>query len=119
MVEYIENLKRIYMEHFISLNALEVKDKLPGATAAYFETAHSTIAYTILKAGAVIPLHHHSNEAIDILLDGILEMQIGDKSSIVLPGMMSFVPPNVIHGAKAVTDCKVITLLHPKKTVAV
>lgn len=105
------------MNHFIEFNTLEVKDTLPGASAAYFQTAYSTIAYTELKTGAVIPPHNHMNEAVDIVLEGVLEMQIGETKAMMQPGMMSFVPSNVMHSAKAITDCKVATVLHPKRDV--
>ncbi len=104
------------MDHFIKLNSLEIKDRLPGATAAYFQTAYSTVAYTEPKAGAEIPIHNHANEAIDILLEGELEMQVGDFTDLLRSGMMSFVPSNTFHKAKALSDCKVVTILHPKRT---
>ena len=105
------------MNHFIKMNTLEVKDTLPGASAAYFQTAHSTIAYTELKTGAVIPMHNHMNEAVDIVLDGVLEMQIGETKAMMQRGMMSFVPSNVMHSARAMTDCKVVTVLHPQRSM--
>jgi quercetin dioxygenase-like cupin family protein len=67
------------MNHFIDLKTLKVKDSLPGATAAYFQTEHLTLAFTELKAGAQIPLHNHPQEAVDIILKGELEMQIAGK----------------------------------------
>ena len=105
------------MNYFIDLNSLKVMDKLPGATAAYFQTAHSTIAYTEMHAGTLIPLHNHVNEAVDIILEGELEMQIGETISILKTGMMGFVPSNVKHSAKALTDCKVVTVLHPQREI--
>jgi quercetin dioxygenase-like cupin family protein len=44
-------------------------------------------------------------------------MQIGETMGILTPGMMSFVPSNVQHRAKAVTDCKVVTILHPQRPI--
>jgi quercetin dioxygenase-like cupin family protein len=103
------------MNHFIDLKTLEIKDSLPGATSAYFQTEHFTLAFTELKAGAEIPLHNHIQEAVDIILEGELEMQISDTTDIVKPGIISFVPSNTFHKAKAITDCKVVTVLHPKR----
>lgn len=103
------------MSNFIDFKSLEVADRFPGASAAYFQTAHSTIGYSELAAGTEIPLHSHPNEAVDIILDGILEMQIGNETKRLTTGMMSFVPGNMIHSAKAITDCKTVTLLHPKR----
>ena len=103
------------MNHFIELAELDVVDRLPGATAAYFQTCHMTIAVTELKAGAEIPKHNHPEEAVDFILEGTLEMQIGDTTRVLTPGMMSFVPSNVFHKAKAISDCKTISVLHPKR----
>jgi quercetin dioxygenase-like cupin family protein len=103
------------MNHFIELNKLEIIDRLSGTTATYFQAAYSTIAYTEMKAGAEVPPHQHIQEAIDIVLEGELEMQIGENTGLLKQGMMSFVPPGILHRAKAVTDCKVVTVLHPKR----
>lgn len=105
------------MKNFIDLKALKIKDVLPGATAAYFQTAFSTFTYTELSAGAEIPLHNHVQEAVDIMLEGKLEMEIDGEANILKQGMMSFVPSNIFHKAKAITDCKVLTVLHPKRNV--
>lgn len=105
------------MKHFIDLKTLMVKDTLPGATAAYFQTEHFTLAFTELKTGAEIPLHNHVQEAADIILEGELEMQIADTISVLKPGMISFVPSNIFHKAKAISDCKVVTVLHPKREI--
>lgn len=105
------------MKHFIELKALEIKDSLPGATAAYFQTEHLTLAFTELKAGSEIPLHNHPNEAVDIVLEGELEMHIANTTDVLKRGMMSFVPSNAFHKAKALTDCKVVTVLHPKREI--
>lgn len=105
------------MKYFIDLKTLAIKDNLPGATASYLQTEHFTIAYTELKAGAEIPLHSHTNEAADIILEGELEMHVGDETSVLKRGMISLVPSNVFHRGKAITDCKAVTVLYPKRNV--
>jgi quercetin dioxygenase-like cupin family protein len=103
------------MTHFIDLKELDIKDALPGATAAYFQTEYLTLAFTELKAGAEIPLHNHMQEAVDIVLEGKLEMQIAQTTDVLMPGMISFIPSNTFHSAKAISDCKVVTVLHPQR----
>jgi quercetin dioxygenase-like cupin family protein len=105
------------MKHFINLETLEIKDKLPGATAAYFQTVYSTFAYTQLKEGAEIPVHNHMQGAVDIILEGELEMCIAGNTQILKAGAASAVLPNAMHRAKAITDCKIVTVLHPKRDV--
>jgi quercetin dioxygenase-like cupin family protein len=105
------------MNNFITLDNLKTANAMEGADVAFFQTDYHTVGYTIMKAGAEVPLHQHVQEAMDIVLEGTLEMQIGETTGILTPGMMSFVPSNVQHRAKAVTDCKVVTILHPQRQI--
>ncbi|RPD39517.1 cupin domain-containing protein [Chitinophaga barathri] len=105
------------MSNFITLDKLKTKDALEGATVSFFQTDYQTVGYTVMKAGAEVPLHQHPQEAIDIVLEGMLQMTIGESTGILIRGMTSFVPSNVPHTAKAITDCKVITILHPQRKI--
>jgi quercetin dioxygenase-like cupin family protein len=103
------------MKHFIALETLETKELLKGAFASFLQTANLTIGYTYLKAGAGVPLHQHPEEAVDILLEGILEMQIGDITDTLSPGMLTIEPSNIPHKARAIEDCKVVTVFYPQR----
>lgn len=105
------------MEHFITLNRLESLDALKGARLASVQTEHLTISYTDMKSGTTIPLHQHAEEAVDIILNGILEMQIAEKTETLNPGMITIVPSNIPHQAKAITDCKVVTIFYPQRSM--
>lgn len=100
-------------KYFIALEDLQNKEAFKGATLDSFHTENLTVAYTTLKAGVEIPLHHHRHEAVDIILEGELEMQIAETNTVLKPGIISNVPSNVPHTAKAITDCKVITVFYP------
>src|SRR5689334_14186198 len=103
------------MDHFISLDKLALQELIKNGFAAFLHTENFTVAYTNMKAGVEIPLHHHPEEAIDIVLEGEFEMQVGEKTDILRNGMISLVPSNIPHKAKAVTDCKVVSILYPKR----
>jgi quercetin dioxygenase-like cupin family protein len=103
------------MDYFVSLNHLETVEALQGAFLASVPTENLTIAYTVMKAGAEILLHHHPEEAIDIILAGLLEMKIGEKTDTLSHGMITIVPSNTLHGTKAVTDCKAVTIFYPQR----
>ncbi|HTE08653.1 MAG TPA: cupin domain-containing protein [Flavitalea sp.] len=103
------------MKHFISVDIFELKEQIQGAFAAFMQTENLTVAYTDMKAGAEIPLHNHVEEALDIILEGELEMQIGDNTGVLRRGMFSSVPSDIPHKARALTDCKVITVFNPKR----
>jgi quercetin dioxygenase-like cupin family protein len=100
---------------FISLSNLPLADLPGGGFAAFVLTKNLTASYTDLKAGAEIPLHQHPEEAIDIVIHGILEMQVGETSGTLTNGMMSIVPLNVPPTAKAIIDCKAVTIFYPQR----
>lgn len=103
------------MEHFIALDKLALKEMMKGGFAGFLQTENLTVAYTDMKPGVEIPLHLHPEEAIDIVMEGELEMQIGDTTSVLKEGMISVVPGNVPHRAFAITECKVITIFYPQR----
>ena len=105
------------MDHFIALDQLSLKELIKNGFAGFLQTDNLTVAYTDMMAGVEIPLHHHPEEAIDIVLDGELEMQVGEKTDILRNGMISIVPSNIPHRAKAISDCRVVTIFHPKRSI--
>lgn len=112
---YTSFIKIKKMNHFIALNQLAAEEALTGALLSTIQTENLTVAYTHMKAGVQIPLHQHPEEAIDIILDGILEMEIGEKTDMLTPGMLTTVPSQVPHAAKAITDCRVVTIFYPQR----
>lgn len=105
------------MNHFIQLDKLQMLEALKGARLSSIQTENMTVAYTSMVAGTEIPLHQHIEEAVDIIIEGELEMLIGDTQSLLRHGMISIVPSNIPHRAKAITDCKVVTVFYPKRGI--
>jgi quercetin dioxygenase-like cupin family protein len=87
---------------------IKPKELVPGITGYYAHGSGSTLGYVELKKGSVVPLHQHIHEQITYIIEGELEMQIGDKKCLLSTGMHHVIPADVFHSALAVTDCKVI-----------
>ena len=60
------------------------------------------LSYLEMDEDAVIPLHHHPHEQGGMLLQGRLELTIGEETRIVEAGSMFLVPPDVPHKAIAI-----------------
>jgi quercetin dioxygenase-like cupin family protein len=103
------------MNYFISLDKLPLQELIKGGFVGSIQTENLTIAYTDMKAGVEIPLHHHTEEAVDIILEGELEMQVGETTQVLKHGMISSVPSNTQHRARAITGCKVVTIFYPQR----
>ena len=70
------------------------------------------VAHVHLKAGCVVPRHHHVNEQVTYILQGAMRLWVGDKvdsqsdaDGIVLTtGELLVIPSNVPHRAVALED---------------
>jgi quercetin dioxygenase-like cupin family protein len=70
------------------------------------------VAHVHLKAGCVVPKHHHVNEQVTYILQGAMRLWVGDKvdsrsdaDGIVLTtGELLVIPSNVPHRAVALED---------------
>ena len=89
------------------------KELAPGLTGYYAHGKNLTLGYVEIKAGSDLPSHRHQHEQITYIIEGQLDMIIGGKSCSLTEGMYYVIPSNVLHGAVAVTDCKVIDVFNP------
>ena len=96
-----------------SIKDLPPKELAPGLTGYYAHGNNMTLGLVEIKAGSNLPLHHHLHEQITYILEGQLDMTIDGKECKLTTGMYYVIPSNVLHGAVAVTDCKVIDVFNP------
>lgn len=89
------------------------KDLAPGLTGYYAHGSNMTLGLVEIKKGSDLPQHQHPHEQITYILEGQLNMTIDGKLCTLTAGMYYVIPPNVWHGALAVTDCKVIDVFNP------
>ena len=92
---------------------IKPKELLPGVTGYYVHGDKHTVGLVELKAGSVVPEHHHIHEQITYILEGQLDMRIGGESVSLTPGMYHVIPSNTPHSAVAVVDCKAIDTFCP------
>lgn len=87
---------------FIDLAAVPRFELLPGVRIRTPFGTHVMLSYLEMDAGAVVPTHQHPHEQAGLLLEGRMELTIGDETRVVEPGAMFIIPPNVPHRAVAV-----------------
>ena len=97
---------------------MQIKDIPPkqlvaGITAYYAHGENLTFGYVEIKAGSNMAEHQHVHEQITYIIAGELDMIIGGKIYHLKSGMYYVIPSNTLHGAHAVTDCKVIDVFNP------
>jgi quercetin dioxygenase-like cupin family protein len=87
---------------FIDINAIPTHEVCPGCRLRTPYGQNLMLSYLEMDEGAVIPLHDHPHEQGGMLLEGKLELTIGDETRVVDAGSMFIIPPNVPHKAVAI-----------------
>ena len=104
------------MQHeFIDLEQLPEKELAPGFNARLVHTGKVTIAHVRVRKGSSLPAHKHFHEQVTNIISGELEMTVGGDTAVCKPGMSIRIPSNVLHSARALTDCYLIDVFHPER----
>ncbi len=93
---------------FINVKDYEPIELVPGARARTPYGEHVMLSYLEMDKGSVIPLHSHPHEQAGMLLQGRMELRIGDETRVCEAGELFIVPPNVEHSAKPVDGPAVV-----------
>ena len=97
----------------ISREDLKPFELAPGATAKVINSGTKTIMHAQLKAGASAPEHSHTQEQIVNVIEGEIELTVEGEPHHLKPGDTLILPPNVLHLARAITDCHVLDVFCP------
>jgi len=98
---------------FIDTSNLDVGEPLPGWHDRYFAGDSMSFAYYDVDAGASIHGHEHPGEEVWHIIEGTLEITLGDDAHVVGPGSAAIVPSNMHHAVRARTNARVIIASHP------
>lgn len=85
----------------------------PGITANVINSETMTIMHARLKAGATAPEHSHFHEQIVNVIAGEIELTVEGKAHHLKPGDTMLLPPNILHSARAITNCHVLDVFNP------
>ena len=104
-----------YNMPFIQLNQLPVKEIVKGYHASSVHTGSMSFMYWTVEEGASIPVHSHMHEQVAHVLEGKFELILDNEKRILEPGIIAVIPPNVPHGGKAITACKLLDVFYPER----
>lgn len=98
---------------FHKFSELPVKEISSGFHCKLVHTVHNTINFLEVKAGSEMPLHSHPHEQSSYVLEGKFEMTIAGETRILDADNYCVIPGGVVHGGRALTDCKLIDVFCP------
>ena len=94
---------------------IPAKQLMEGITGHYAHGKNMSFGFVELKAGTIMPKHQHVHEQITYIIEGQLDMNIDGVDYSLTPGCYHVIPSNVLHGATAITDCKLIDAFSPAR----
>jgi quercetin dioxygenase-like cupin family protein len=100
---------------FITPSDLPSRELLPGWFARFFHSDHMTFSYTEVAAHASVHRHDHPEEEVWHIIEGDVEMTLGEATRVVHAGEAVVVPSDVEHSATAVTDFRAIVVDFPNR----
>jgi quercetin dioxygenase-like cupin family protein len=87
---------------FYNVQDLPMLEIIPGCRTRIPYGQNLMLSYLEMDDGAEVPLHSHPHEQGGILLEGKLQLTIGEETRLCEPGSLFIIPPNVKHRAVAI-----------------
>lgn len=97
----------------MNISDIEPKEIIKGFKGRFVHMRSFTLGFWEIEAGACIPLHAHVHEQTTQIIEGEFEMTVGDDTKIYKPGMLVSIPSNILHGGKALSNCKLSDVFCP------
>lgn len=70
--------------------------------------------WVTIEPNRVVPLHHHPHEQLGVMLEGAMELTLGDETRLLRPGDAYTIPPHLPHGARTYAEgCVVLDIFTP------
>jgi quercetin dioxygenase-like cupin family protein len=86
---------------FTSIKELPGKEITRGVTIRPLAGNHVMLNYVEFQPHAEVPTHSHPHEQLGLMIEGQLDLWVGDDRRTLLPGDTYVIPGGLPHGARA------------------
>ena len=101
-------------QRMTSIKELPGKELAKGVVIKPLAGEHVMLNYVQLAAGSGIAPHSHPHEQLGLVIEGEMEMQIGDERRTLRHGDTYVIPGGITHAGKAgATGALVLDVFHP------
>ena len=97
----------------LTLDKIKTKEIAEGILGKYAHGKNMTLGWLNIKAGCKLPSHQHPHEQITLMIEGKMDLYVGEELCKLEPGVIKIIPSNTPHAAFAHTDCVLIDVFNP------
>ncbi len=87
---------------FIDLSTIPPQQIFPGVQIRAPYGQNLMLSVVDFESGSQVTLHSHPHEQAGVVLEGRMELTIGDETQVLNPGEFYIIPPDTPHRAAAV-----------------
>ncbi len=95
------------------IDALEIRELVPGHHGRFLHTEHTTQVYWEIEEGARLPEHSHPAEQTVHMLEGRYELTVDGTPHVLDAGDVLAIPGGAAHSGRAHTACRILDVFSP------
>ena len=101
---------------FYDVTNLPSLEPVPGIRMSVMTGGRMMANWVRIEPGVSVPLHAHEHEQIGLVVEGEINMTIGDETRSLVPGQAYTIPGNLQHAAVAGPQgCLVVDIFSPPR----
>ncbi len=94
-------------------------ERLAGAkTVALFKAQDLEVMRLVLPSGKSLPPHQVAGEITIQCIEGVLDVAVDGRSSVLRAGQLLFLSGGALHGVKAIEDASALVTIALRKSAA-
>ncbi len=101
------------LDQYFSLEDVDEQQLYPGFYAKLVHSKSISVSYVRCDKGAVLPVHHHAEQQVLNLIEGVMDVTLDEVTQRCHPGAVVVIPSNTPHTVTAVTACLAIDIFTP------
>jgi quercetin dioxygenase-like cupin family protein len=102
--------------NYYDVKSLKAKKPAAGVEMRVISGERMMMVFFAMEAGAEVPVHAHSHEQMGTVIQGSVELTIGQETRKVGKGEAYLIPSGVTHGARCLENgTEVLDLFSPPR----
>lgn len=111
-----ESARPAFEPAFYELDELPRFTPLPGIEMYSITGGTMMGNWVRIDPNTTMPAHQHPHEQFGVMLEGTMELTIGDETRLLTPGTAYTIPGGVVHAARTFEDgCLVLDIFSPPR----